>query len=155
MATSKFDLPTVYATLVGKVQEIIETIKNQGISPNLSYMAWDSRGEVNELPDSDLIGVVDWTFAEQDHMPEIEFAILVSVMHDTNLFREVEILDAIRRACVHPTRPEYLVWTVRDSNNEPFAQLQVTDFTVMPAGESEARSVRQVGISLKRADYAR
>lgn len=156
MADSRFDLPTVYALLISKVQEIITTVKNSGVSPSIEYMAWDARQEVTELPNNDLIGVADWTYSESDdHLPEIEFAILLSVIRDVNLFREVEILDAIRKACVHPSRPEYLVWTVKDANNEAFAQVQVTDFTVMPSGESEARTTRMVGISLKRADYAK
>lgn len=155
MADSRFDLPTVYATLVSKVQEIIAQAHSLGISPELSYIAWDSRQEVNELPNHDLIGVVDWTFDEADHLPEIEFAILLSVVNDSNLFREVEILDLIRKKCVHPSRPEYLVWTVYDDDGVAFAQLQVTNFAVLPSGESEARTVRQIGISLKRADYAK
>lgn len=151
---SKFDLPTVYATLVGKIQEIIETLHEKGISPDMAYMAWDSRGDVTELPNTDLIGLVDWTWSENDdHLPDIELGILLSVVNDANLFREVEILNEIRNACVHEVRPEYKVWTVRDVDNNPFSNLQVTDFSIMPSGESEARTVRQVGISLKRADY--
>ena len=157
MATnSRFDLPAVYATLVAKVKEIIENINDSGISPGMAYMAWDSRGDITELPDQDLMGVADWTWEENDdHLPDIEFAILVSVVHDRNLFREVEILNEIRKACVHETRSEYKVWTVKDIDNQPFSQLVVTDFSIMPSGESEARSVRQVGISLKRADGAK
>lgn len=155
---SRFDLPAVYATLVSKVKEIIENIQEAGISPNMGYMAWDSRGDITELPDQDLMGVADWTWDENDdHLPDIEFAILVSVVHDRNLFREVEILNEIRKACVAEVgrNTEYRVWTVRDIDNEPFSQLKVTDFSIMPSGESEARSVRQVGISLKRADGAK
>lgn len=156
MADSRFDLPTVYATLVSKVNEIIERVKDAGISPNIRYMAWDSRGDVPELPNVDLIGVVDWTWDENDdHLPSIDFGILLSVVHDTNLFREVEIINEIRKVCVHGSRPEYLVWTVRDVNNEPFSQLGVTNFSVMPSGESEARTVRLINISLKRVDYAK
>lgn len=153
---NRFDLPTVYATLVSKVQEIIESVQESGISPGMQYMAWDSRQEVNELPNLDLIGVADWTWSENDdHRPSIEFSIILSVVNDANLFREVEILNAIRDACVHKERPEYLAWLVRDANNEGFSWLQVTDFTIMPSGQSEARTVRTVGISLKRADLAR
>lgn len=155
MADSRFDLPTVYATLVSKVNEIIANIKAKGISPDIEYMAWDSRGDTPELPNKDLIGVADWTWDEEDHFPTIEFSILVSVVHDKNLFREVEILNEIRRVCVHGTRPEYLVWTVRDANNQPFSQLGVTNFSVTPSGESEARTVRLCGITLKRVDHAK
>ena len=152
--SNKFNLPAVYAAMVRKVQDIISATTNAGISADLQYMAWDSRGDITELPNTDLIGVADWTYDETDlHLPEIEFAILLSVHKDTNLFREAEILEQIRKVCVHSTKPEYLVWTMYDEENNPFAQLQVTDFSVMPSGESEARSVRQVGISLKRADY--
>lgn len=153
---SRFNLMTVYTTLVAKIQEIITTLHDDSISPDIEYMAWDSRGDVTELPSHDLIGLVDWTFSENDdHRPDIECAILLSVVNDMNLFREVLILDAIRDACVHQTRDEYLVWTMKDDDGEPFSQLQVTDFTVMPSGESEARTVRQIGISLKRVDNAK
>lgn len=153
---SRFDLPTVYATLVAKVEEVRKRCVASGIAPELGYMAWDARQQVNELPNHDLIGVADWTFDETDlHLPLIETNVLLSVVRDDNLFREVEILNELRKACVHPTKPEYLVWTVRDKDNIAFAQLQVTNFSVLPSGESEARTVRQVGISLKRADYAR
>lgn len=156
MAVSRFDLMAVYATLVGKTKEIIDAVRASGISPDMQYMAWDSRGDVTELPNTDLMGVNDWTWSENDdHLPDIEFAILTSVTKDRNLFREVEILNEIRKACVHEIRPEYKVWAVRDEQNQPFSQLTVTDFSIMPSGESEARSVRQVGISLKRADYAK
>lgn len=156
MTVNRFDLPAVYAALINKTQEIIDSVVEKGISTNLSYMAWDSRGDVTELPNQDLLGVADWTYTENDdHLPDIEFALLLSVVHDANLFREVEILEEIRKACVHDIRPEYKVWTVKDSDNDPFAQLQVTSFSIMPSGESEARTTRLVGISLKRADYAR
>jgi hypothetical protein len=153
---SRFDIPTVYATLVTKVKEIIDDLKTQGISEKIEYMAWDARQDTNtELPNVDLIGLADWTFDEADHMPEIECVILLSVVNDANLFREVEIANVIRNKCVHPIRPEYLTWTVRDSENNPFSQLTVTNFTMLPSGESEARTVRQFGISLKRADYGK
>ena len=158
MANSRFDLPTVYANLVGVVTNIAEQARDQGISPNISYMSWDARQEVNELPNSDLIGVADWTYDEgDDHLPEIEFAIILSVVHDANLFREVELLDLIRQKCVDDSGrvPKYRVWTIYDDSNEPFAQVQVTSFSVLPSGESEARTVRKIGISVKRSDLAK
>jgi len=158
MADSRFDLPTVYANLVGQITGVISDAKAAGISPDLEYIAWDARQEVNELPNHDLIGVADWAYDEtEDHRPEIEFAVVLSVVHDTNLFREAEILDLIRKRCVVDSgaTPRYKVWTVYDDDNNPFAQLQVTSFTIMPAGQSEARTVRTVGISVKRADLAK
>lgn len=152
-----FKPSSVYACLVGKTKEIIDELVSEGISPNISYVAWDARQDLDvELPNTDLMGVVDWTLEEnEDHLVEIEFAIIISVYKDANLFREAEILDKIYSKCVHPTRPEYLVWTMKDEENNPFSQLQVTDFSIMPSGESEARTVRQVGISLIRADNVR
>ena len=152
---SRFDLPTVYATLVGKVTEIIEELKTEGISDNIQYMPWSARQDKNtELPNTDLIGIADWTYEEADHMPDIECVILLSVLDDNNLFREVRISDKIHKQCVNVDRQEYLSWEVKDEDNEVFSHLAVTDFAMLPSGESEARTVRQFGISLKRADYA-
>lgn len=158
MANSRFDLPTIYANLVGRVTEVVNQAKAAGISPELEYISWDARQEVNELPNHDLIGVADWTYEEgDDHRPEIEFAVVLSVIRDKHLFREAEILDLLRQQCILDSgnTPRYKVWTVYDDDNNPFAQLQVTGFSVMPSGESEARTVRTVGISLKRADLAK
>lgn len=158
MADSRFDLPTIYANLVKRVTTVVAQAKDQGISPDIQYIAWDSRGDVTELPDTDLIGVADWTYDEgEDHRPELEFAIVLSVIRDTNLFREVELLELIRKQCIIDSgnTPKYKVWTVYDDDNNPFSQLQVTNFSIMPSGESEARTSRTVGISLKRADLAK
>lgn len=153
---SRFDLPTVYAALVAKVQEVIEECNTQGITEDMEYIAWDARMDPTELPNKDLLGLADWTYDEgEDHLPEIECVFLLSVVNDKHLFREVEIAERIRLKCIHPSRPEYLVWTVKDDNNEAFSQLKVTNFSMLPSGESEARTVRQFGISLKRADYAK
>lgn len=153
---SRFDLPAVYTALVSKVQEVIDECNAQGITENMEYVAWDARMDPVELPNKDLLGLADWTYDQgEDHLPVIECVFLLSVINDRNLFREVEIAERIRLRCVHPSRPEYLVWTVRDDTNEAFSQLKVTNFTMLPSGESEARTVRQFGISLKRADYAK
>ena len=80
MANSRFDIPTIYANLVKQVTDIIAEVKSKDISDNLEYMAWDSRGDVTELPDIDLIGLADWAYDEtDDHRPEIEFAVVVPI----------------------------------------------------------------------------
>lgn len=150
---NRFDLETVYASIVSEIQKIIQICLDKGISDNLKYFPWDSRQEINELPQTDLIGLADWDYDENDHMPEIGFVILISVLNDKNLHREVKIMDVVRDRCVHPVRPEYLTWTIKDENLEPFSQFTITSFNVLPAGESEARTVRQIGIEMKRADY--
>lgn len=155
MTPSRFNLNALYVALVSKINQVITICHDTNISPDLQYVAWDARQDLNtELPQTDLIGLADWTYDEADHMPEITLVILLSVINDANLHREVEIADVIRNQCVHLSRPEYLTWTLRDLENKPFSNLTVTDFAMLPAGESEARTVRQFGISLKRADYA-
>ncbi len=158
MANSRFDLPTVYANLVGAVTDVVAQAKSQEISPDIEYISWDARQEVNELPNVDLIGLADWTYAENDdHRPDIEMAIVLSVVRDQHLFREAEILELVRKKCIIDSgrTPEFRVWNVYDDDNNPFAQLQVTSFEVLPSGESEARTVRSIGISLKRVDLAK
>jgi hypothetical protein len=148
-----YSLNSVYKSLIAQIQGIIEDVKASGISDDLQYHAWDSRGDTTELPDTDLIGLVDWTYAENGGLSVVNTGIMLSTRNDQNLFKEVLILDAIRKACVNTDRPgDYLTWKIYDNNGEQYTWFQVSEFEVLPSGRSEVRNTRHIGIELMKTE---
>lgn len=145
-----YNLTSVYKSLIAEVQEIISEVLSKGISDNLAYHAWDSRGDITELPDTDLIGLVDWTYAENGGLSTVSAGIMLSTRNDQNLFKEVAILDVIRDHCI--AGPGKLrSWKIYDDNGEHYTWFQVSDFEVLPSGRSEVRNTRHVGIELMKS----
>ena len=142
-----YSLESIYKSLVAEIQEIIKDVKFQGISPDLGYHPWDSRGDVTELPDTDLIGLVDWTYAENGGLSTTTCGIMLSTRNDSNLFKEVKIRDVIRNHCVNKPG-DFKTWRILDNNGEEYTVFQVTDFEVLPSGRSEVRNTRHIGIEL-------
>ena len=140
-------IESLYKSLVRNVVDIQNEIKARSISPDMEYYAWDTRGNVTELPNVDLIGITGFSYEENEGLPVIQIGILVSSVLDTNAFKEVQILDVIRNACVDGDH--YKTWKLRDpATGSEWAQLQVANFEIMPAGRSEVRTTRAVGIEL-------
>lgn len=145
-----YSLQSIYKSLIAKIQEIILDAKNNGISTDLEYHAFDSRGDITELPDSDLIGLVDWTYAENGGLSTVTTGIMLSTRNDENLFKEVAILDIIRKHCVK--EPGHMnSWKIFDDDGEHYTWFQVSDFEVLPSGRSEVRNTRHVGLELMKS----
>jgi len=142
-----YSLHSLYVSLIAKIQEIISDSLSAGISEDLQYHSWDSRGDITELPDTDLIGLVDWTYAENGGLSTVSTGIMISTRNDENLFKEVDILDIIRNHCVESSG-HLKSWRILDEDGEEYTQFQVSDFEVLPAGKSELRNTRHVGIEL-------
>lgn len=146
-----FNLTSLYKSLIKEIQVIITQVKAADISTDLDYYAWDSRGAVTELPNKDLIGLVDWTYSENGGLPVIEAGLLLSTVYDKNLFKEALIMDVIRDHCVDATG--YKTWRLFNDENEEYALMQVSDFEILPSGRSEVRNTRHIGIELIRASH--
>lgn len=145
-----YTLTSVYKSLIAEIQDIIRDVKARGISETLDYHAWDSRGDITELPDVDLIGLVDWTYAENGGLSTVATGIMLSTRNDQNLFKEVAILDVIREHCT--TEPgKFKSWKIYDDSGEHYTWFQVSDFEVLPSGRSEVRNTRHIGIELMKA----
>lgn len=142
-----YSLHSIYVSLIAEIQNIITDCLTAGISTDLQYHAWDSRGDITELPDTDLIGLVDWTYAENGGLSTVSSGIMISTRNDENLFKEVDILDIIRNHCIN-LPGDYKCWRILDEDGEEYTQFQVSDFEVLPAGRSELRNTRHVGIEL-------
>jgi hypothetical protein len=147
-----FSIESFYKSSIKCIELIRAQILATGASTNMAYHAWDSRGQETELPNADLIGLVGWSFAENDGLPVIQAGILVSLVLDVNQFREVKIMDIIRNTFVDKTG--FATMPLYDPvTGLELTQLQVSDFEIMPAGRSEIRSTRNVGVEFIRTSH--
>jgi hypothetical protein len=145
-----FTLESLYKSIVREIESIRTEILGKEISSNMQYHSWDSRGELTELPDTDIIGLMGWTYAENEGLPTIQIGITMSLVLDQNQFREVQALDVIRNRFVG-LKGDYQTIALYDPDNlQEISVLQVSDFEVMPAGRSEVRSTRNIAIELLR-----
>jgi hypothetical protein len=140
-----FRISDIYKSLTRRVVETMEEIKSEGTSPNLSYFAWDTRNDTSELPSEDLIGMAGWTFSEDRGFWRIHCGITISTINDENLFREISIIDVI-----HDYWGEQCEIPLLDSSGAPYGSLVVNEFEMLPAGQSEKRNYRSVGLELLR-----
>lgn len=142
-----FDLESLYKSLVRHVQDTIAAVKAAGVSPDLTYYAWDSRGEVAEVEHNDLIGLAGWSFHENGGLWEVRSGLTVSTYNDVNLFREMKIMNI-----VHDMWGEGCKVAMLDkSTGVEFTQLVVSDFDMLPGGAgAEQRNYRPIGIELLR-----
>lgn len=144
-----FKISNIGKSLMRQIMDTIDQIKADGYSEDLTYYAWDSRGEEAELVEADLIGLAGWTFKENRGLWEVHAGITISTVNDENLFREMAIVDAI-----HDMFGEECVVPMRDEAGDEYTQLTVAEFEMLPAGNSEKRNFRPIGLQLKRTSSA-
>lgn len=145
-----FNIESMYKSVVLEIEAIRAECLALGISADMEYYAWDSRGQETELPNIDLIGIIGWTYAENEGLPVAQFGILTSLVLDVNQFREVRAIDVIRNHFVGYNGDYKDIPLVDGTTGIEFSRLQVSDFEVMPAGRSEVRSTRNIGIEFIR-----
>lgn len=144
-----FRVSNIGKSLMRHIMDAIDQVRDAGISETLAYYAWDSRGEEAELAEVDLIGLAGWTFKENKGLWEVYAGLTISTVNDENLFREMAIVDAI-----HDMFGEDCSVPMRNDDGDEYTQLAVTEFEMLPAGNSEKRNYRPIGLQLKRTSSA-
>lgn len=146
---SSFKISNIGKSLMRHVMDTVDHIRENSIAPSLEYYAWDSRGDEAELEPADLIGLAGWTFKENQGLWEIHCGLTLSTLNDENLFREMAIIDSI-----HDFFGEDCKIPMRGDDGEEYTQLVVTEFEMLPAGHSEKRNYRPIGVTLRRTENA-
>ena len=140
-----FRLSSIYKSLTRHLMDTIEDVKSAGIATP-AYYAWDSHGDDTEIDAVDLMGLAGWTFEENGGLWKIHVGITVSTINDQNLFREIDIIDAI-----HDRWGEGAIVPMLDPDTgDEYTQLVVNHFEMLPAGNSEKRNYRPIGLELLR-----
>lgn len=143
-----FDLESLYKSLIHAVMDVVDDCRQSGVSPDIQYHAWDSRSEVAEPPQVDLIGLDGWTFRENHGLWIVYAGITISTFNDGNLFREIQIVDKVHNHFgTGATIP-----MLDKSTGAQYTQLAVTEFEIMPLANAEKRNYRPIGLELKRTE---
>lgn len=145
-----YSIESIYTSAIFRITQLIEEIKDNNLSENMAYYAWDSRGQETELPNTDLIGIMGWSYAENEGLPVIQIGLMISLVLDQNQFREVRILDVVRNAFVGLSGDYKTMALIDTASEQEYAVLQLSDFEIMPAGRSEIRSTRNIGLEFIR-----
>lgn len=141
-----FKISHIYKSVVRHVMDAVDNIRTDGLSADLQYFAFDTRGEKAELEHTDLLGVAGWAFDENKGLWLIRCGLNISTINDENLFREMDIIDSL-----HDYFGEECSIPMRDGDTgEEYTQLVVNHFEMMPPLQSEKRNYRPIGLELLR-----
>ena len=110
----------------------------------LIYHAWDSRNDEAELPRADIIGISGWTYNDDQALLSVDMGVTLSTIDDINLMREVDLIDYCwANAGSGMEIPVRDVLTGQDIN-----KLAVTEFRIVPSGQSVIRNYRTMALSM-------
>lgn len=140
-----FQISNIYKSLIRHCVDTVTAVRDKGVSFDIQYYAWDSRGDDAEMDVVDLFGLAGWTFKENGGLWEVHVGLTISTVNDENLLREATIIDA-----VHELWGEECTVAMRDDDGDEYSMLVVKEFEMLPAGQSEKRNYRPIGLTLKR-----
>lgn len=137
----------VYKSIIRSVVDAIEEINTFGlVEPDVEYHNWEERNNEENLPATTLIGTDGFSFDENDGLWLVRYALAISSYKDANLLNEIKIIDYLQQRFGKGNKVKLLEMTDGEEVNE----LVVSDFKVLPMGQSEMRNYRTIGIELAR-----
>lgn len=140
-------ISTIYKSLVRAVSDAIKEVEaTTGIQAE--YWSWESRSDENDMPTKTLLGLDGYTFDENNGLWTVRCGITLSTYNDRNLMDEAEILDVLHELFGMKKK----VTLRKPGSGDPFSELGIVEFRVMPMGQSELRNYRMVALELLRTD---
>lgn len=128
------------------MSDTVEALNSDGRFGLVSYHNFEERAKENEMPQHTLLGTDGFSFDENGGLWLIRFALAVSTFRDYNLLNEVDLVEFL-----HERFGEEKKIDLRDpTTGSVYSQLRVSQFRVMPMGQSEYRNYRVIGLELQR-----
>lgn len=139
-------IPAIYKSIVRATSLLINDMNAANVGP-VAYHNWEERGEEKDLPEISLLGVEGFSFDENKGFWVVRYGLALSSYNDVNLSREIELVGMIHDRFKESSQIELIDLATLTTDNI----LHVSDFKVMPMGQSELRNYRSIGIELLRA----
>lgn len=136
----------VYKSIVRATNDMIDELNQTQRFGEIGYHNWESRGDENTLPQITLIGMDGFGFNENEGRWMIRYALAISSYRDVNLLHEIELIDEVHQRLGQGKKISLLDMESGDVVNE----LVVSDFDVLPMGQSQLRNYRTIGLELLR-----
>lgn len=83
------------------IKDNVTTLAGQYGYP-LNYIDWDARFEIQNLPETDHIGIAGYGLTDDDQFDNLIFGVTVATRQDENLFRITDYVDHFYKA-MQPT----------------------------------------------------
>lgn len=137
---------SIYKSIIRSVIDVIEELNADGRFGVVTYHNFEERSKEKEMPPHTLIGTDGFSFDENSGLWMIRLALAVSTFRDFNLMNEVELIEFL-----HERFGEQKKISLRDPvTGEVYSELRLSQFRVMPMGQSEYRNYRVIGLELQR-----
>jgi hypothetical protein len=137
---------SIYKSIVRSVIDAIEELNADGSFGVVSYHNFEERSKEKDMPAHTLLGTDGFSFDENSGLWMIRLALAVSTYRDYNLLNEVDLIEFL-----HERFGEQKKVSLRDpATGDIYSELRVSQFRVMPMGQSEYRNYRVIGLELQR-----
>lgn len=136
----------IYKSVIRATVDLIAELNALGDFSLITYHNWESRGDENALPKNTLLGIEGFSFDKNKGLWLVRYALGLSSHRDQNLINEIEIVDEMEQRMGEGNKIKLRNLTSGNEVNE----LVVTEFQVMPMGQSEIRNYRVIGMELNR-----
>lgn len=141
-------ISSVYKSLLRAVNDLVEELQQATGDMDIRYWAWEGRLDEEKMPTTTLVGLDGYNFDENKGLWIIRAAITLSSYDDANLHEESEMLDLIHERFGYHQKVSLRL----PDSGDVFSELFVTEFQVMPMGQSELRNYRTCAFELLRTD---
>lgn len=141
-------ISSIYKSLLRAVNDLVVELQQETGDMGIRYWAWEGRMDEDKMPTETLVGLDGYNFDENKGLWIIRAAITISSYNDANLHQESEMLDLIHEKFGYHKKVDLRL----PDSGEVFSQLFVTEFQVMPMGQSEMRNYRTCAFELLRTD---
>lgn len=85
----------LYSSIIKVTQDIITSIKAEGVSNTLQFINWDATVDEKTIPQTDLIGIRHFNVWPENGILQMGVGFGVSTYEDANLFRHVQIIARV------------------------------------------------------------
>lgn len=131
-----------YSSLLKFCQDFNDAMTAKGY--NLAVVNFDAHSDINDLPQQDCVGIMNYALTVDDHFASIRCMIGVTTLDDTNLFRlndlSGELLDLLL-----PTRR---IEVVDHNTGQRIGLMSVQNGTRALPASGQVRPARFIAVSL-------
>lgn len=136
----------VYKSIVRWATDLIEELNATLEYPPLTYHDWENRADEDKLPQTTLLGLDGFSFAENGGLWTIRFALVLSSYRDQNLHNEIELLSAVQARTGEGAKVPLREMIA----GEQVSELKVVDWQLMPMSQTLLRNHRVIGVEVLR-----
>jgi hypothetical protein len=130
-----------WSSVVAFTQDLRDRLINEGVLKAPQYVEWDAHASINDLPQTDLIGLTAFALLAEENVVQVNCSIGVATFNEKNLFRLRKAAAIVFESLISGKTIPYL-----DANSGVVTnQLVIAGGTnLMPVARADVRSIQFV-----------